>query len=239
MSAIKLYTSKSDALYFKDSQRNKFYEFGGIQLLPSGEYSQKFNYSTASFTSAGAYKVSDDSFKANMLPSISIITSVLGGTKFLYFDGLPDLGNDLIYLKIGYGTSSFYYSNPFYITALDEDKTTRFAYYDSYNEYITEGSSDQSIQLKVWFRQNSRQSELTSYYETKTKNTVTHPLKSNNLEMYESEFMSMEDLITVTDILESPYLFVNDEQRNLFEAVKLPELTQQENFGKIRFTLNY
>jgi len=56
--------------------------------------------------------------------------------------------------------------------------------------------------------------------------------------MYESEFMSMEDLIMVTDILESPVLTVNNSRRYLFEAVKLPELTQQENFGKIKFILN-
>ena len=41
MSAINLYTTKEEALYFKDSQRNSFYEFGGIQLLPNTTYTQK------------------------------------------------------------------------------------------------------------------------------------------------------------------------------------------------------
>jgi len=45
MSAIKLYNSKTEALYFKDSQRNRFYEFGGIQLIPSGYYFQPYTYS--------------------------------------------------------------------------------------------------------------------------------------------------------------------------------------------------
>jgi hypothetical protein len=41
-----------------------------------------------------------------------------------------------------------------------------------------------------------------------------------------------------TEILESPYLYIGSKRYSLFEAVKLPELTQQENFGKIKFTLS-
>ena len=229
MSAINLYATKQEALYFKDSQRNSFYEFGGIQLLPNTTYTQKFNYSTTSFTSVGAYKVSDNSLVANLISNISIISLPSG--KYLEILNLPELGNDLIYLKCGYGVSSFYYSNPFYITALDEDRTTKFTYKDlSSNDY-------ESIGLKVWFRQKSRQAELTTYYESSTKNTVTQAIKTHNLEMYESEFMSIDDLIMTAQILESPYLYIGSKRYSLFEAVKIPELTQQENFAKIKFTL--
>ena len=43
MSAINLYTTKVEAFYYKDSQRNKFYEFGGIQLFPNYTYTQESN----------------------------------------------------------------------------------------------------------------------------------------------------------------------------------------------------
>jgi hypothetical protein len=56
--------------------------------------------------------------------------------------------------------------------------------------------------------------------------------------MYESEFMSIDDLIMTSDILESPYLYIDNKRYSLFEAVKIPELTQQENFAKIKFTLS-
>ena len=237
MSAIKLYTSKTDAFYFKDSQRNRFYEFGGIQLLPANDYFEKFNYPSTSFTSAGAYKVSDNSLKSNMITNVSLYTSPLS-IKYLFLSNLPELGNDLIYLKLVDNFSNTYYSNPFYITSLDEDKTIHIEYYDNFNEYITEANPGQSTNLKVWFRQKSRQSELTKYYETKTKNTVTQAVKSHDLDMYESEFMSMEDLIMTTDILEKPYLFIDGKRCSLFEAIKLPDLTQQENFGKIKFIIN-
>jgi hypothetical protein len=95
----------------------------------------------------------------------------------------------------------------------------------------------QSIGLKTWFRQKSKQTELITYYESSTGRTVNQAIKTKSLEMYESEFMSMEDLIMTAEILESPYLYIGSTRYYLFETVKIPELTQQENFGKIKFTL--
>jgi len=268
MSAIKLYNSKTEALYFKDSQRNRFYEFGGIQLIPSGYYFQPYTYSY------GISKVESFRLRDNVLLNdlSDYIQATVGyGIDFSVDDIMPyDYGNELIYLKFQHspisisiadnfetrvladsGTFesksllyayllpltdsedySYLYSNPFYYTALDEDKTTTIAYRDNFigNRY--------SVGLKVWFRQKSRQSELTSYYETYTKNTVTKAIRSHDLDMYESEFMSLEDLIMTTNILESPILSINGSRCYLFEAVKLPELKQQENFGKIKFIVN-
>jgi hypothetical protein len=252
MSAIKLYTSKTDAFYFKDSQRNRFYEFGAIQLIPNTTYIQKIiglvigvnNYTVSAYKSSDDSEINSSSFIVSItqpflidnqiikidINSLKIDTNMNG---FFYFsiNPLVDFYNELIYLKFTNGVNT-YYSNPFYITALDEDKCTNITYKEPLSSF------EQSIGLKVWFRQKSRQSELNNYYETKTKNTVTHAIKSHNLDMYESEFMSMEDLIMTTDILESPYLAINGSRCYLFEAIKLPELTQQENFGKIKFTIN-
>ena len=253
MSAINLYTTKAEALYFKDSQRNSFYEFGGIQLLPNNTYTQKTTIALENPYVVSILKVEDDSVMGYLLYSITetinmntiridnasitidnnapLTIDVYASTPY-YWSATPniDCSNDLIYLKFTYNSTS-YYSNPFYITALDEDRTTKFTYKDLASNYY------ESIGLKTWFRQKSRQSELTTYYESSTKNTVTQAIKTNNLEMYESEFMSVEDLIMTSEILESPYLYIGSKRYSLFEAVKIPELTQQENFGKIKFTL--
>ena len=252
MSAIKLYTSKTDAFYFKDSQRNNFYEFGAIQLIPNATYIQKIiglvigvnNYTVSAYKANDDSEINSSSFIANVTYPLLIdnqalkidntslkIDTNMNGFFYWSINPLVDFYNELIYLKFTNGVNT-HYSNPFYITALDEDKCTNITYKESLSSF------EQSIGLKIWFRQKSRQSELTSYYETMTKNTVTHTVKSNNLDMYESEFMSMEDLIMTTDILESPYLNINGITVSLFEAIKLPELTQQENFGKIKFVIN-
>jgi hypothetical protein len=277
MSAINLYTTKTEALYFKDSQRNKFYEFGGIQLLPNNSYTQKIATNFGNSYTVYVLKVADDSVIGNDIyaasdtiyaasdtiytnsDTSSVFYSINDGntvyaasntvysasntiyaasdinsdtSSIFYMSITPnvDCYNDLIYLKFTNGTNT-YYTNPFYITALDEDRTTKFSYKDlPSNNY-------ESIGLKTWFRQKSRQSELNTYYESSTKNTVTQTIKTNNLEMYESEFMSIDDLILTSEILESPYLYIGSKRYSLFEAVKIPELTQQENFGKIKFTL--
>jgi hypothetical protein len=232
MSAINLYTTKTQALYFKDSQRNSFYEFGGIQLIPAQTYTQLFNYSYT-ITKVESFKVSDGSLLNDLTAYITIDT--VSSVKYISIDlnnSFPyDYANNLIYLRFTYSGSSYLYSNPFYYTSLDEDRTTKFTYSNN-STY-----DDLSIGLKVWFRQKSRQSELTTYYESSTKNTVTQAIKTHNLEMYESEFMSIEDLIMTAEILESPYLYIGNKRYSLFEAVKIPELTQQENFGKIKLTL--
>jgi len=226
MTAIKLYTSKTDAFYFKDSQRNRFYEFGGIQLLPYNYYLQPYTYSNT-ITKVESFRLRDDVLLNDL--SLYIQATVGYGVEF---SAIPyDYGNELIYLRFT-NSGGYFYSNPFYYTALDEDKTSLIGYRDNFVDDLY------YVSLKVWFRQKSRQSELTTYYETKTKNTVTQAIKSHDLDMYESEFMSMEDLIMTTDILESPVLFINGSLCSLFEAIKLPDLTQQENFGKIKFIIN-
>lgn len=293
MSAINLYATKAEALYFKDSQRNSFYEFGGIQLIPNTTYTQKVtNIELGNSYEISVLKVADDSVVGNLLFTLTELINLntiyadnivyyvsnnstisvdenANGISWISISPTQDFGNDLIYLKFkgdpiytsiisnfrtrvlaDVGTIeaeaqlqallltlmdandfTYYYTNPFYITSLDEDRVTRYVYKDlTSNEY-------ESIGLKTWFRQKSRQSELTTYYESSTKNTVTQAIKTQNLEMYESEFMSIDDLIMTATILESPYLYIGSKRYSLFEAVKIPELTQQENFGKIKFTL--
>ena len=229
MSAINLYTTKAEALYFKDSQRNSFYEFGGIQLLPVKYYFQPYAYPYA-ITKVESFRLRDGVLLNDL--SQYIQPTVGYGIDFSIDEAMPyDYGNELIYLRLTY-SGGYLYSNPFYYTSLDEDKTTYIEYRDNFSD------DTYRVSLKLWFRQKSRQSEITTYYETNTKNTVTQAIKSHDLDMYESEFMSMEDLIMTTDILESPVLVMNNSVCYLFEAVKLPELTQQENFGKIKFTIN-
>lgn len=230
MSAISLYTTKAEALYFKDSQSNDFYEFGGIQLFPNSTYTQKSTgIDFKNPYAISVLKVDDDSVITNLLYSIQ---EIINETTSYYWSITPtkDCYNNLIYLKLTY-LSTNYYSNPFYITALDEDKVTNFTYKDLESNYY------ETIGLKTWFRQKSKQCELTTYYESSTKNTVTQAIKTKSLEIYESEPMSMDDLIMTTEILKSPYLYIGNTKYTLFESIKIPELTQQENFGKIKFTL--
>jgi hypothetical protein len=254
MSAINLYTSKTLSHYFRDSQVNNFYEFGGIQLLPNNTYTQKSTgIELGNGYTISVLKVADDSLLGYLLFSlveVIYLGSIYADSTFFFADNnstvrvdsnasgtywwsitpTEDFGNDLIYLKFTNGTTTRY-TNPFYITALDEDNITNFTYKDlASNQY-------EKIGLKTWFRQKSKHTELITYYESSTGKTVTQGIKTKDLEMYESEFMSIEDLIMTAEILENPYLFIGNTRYYLYESVKIPEITQQENFAKIKFTL--
>ena len=128
MSAINLYTTKEEALYFKDSQRNSFYEFGGIQLLPNNIYTQKSSgIELGNIYSVQAYSVDDDSYLGTI--AITDITEEVNGNEYyanstairvdtttirvdtnsisdLYwsFNSIQDFGNELIYLKMTYNS---------------------------------------------------------------------------------------------------------------------------------------
>jgi len=291
--AIKLYSTKSDAFYFKDSQINNFYEFGGIQLIPNTTYTQKSDsielsnsYSISvlnayddSVLGKLQYSISSTNSSSNLLAfanstsvyannDIQRVDTYYASNEYWSITPTQDFGSNLIYLRfeinqlvldtikafknrvsaasgtfedtaylsielsyLSSGDLTYYYTNPFYITANDEDSVTSFSYKDLSTENL------QTLGLKVWFRQKSRQTELTTYYESSTRNTVTQAIKSHNLEIYDSEYMSIDDLILTSQVLESPYLYIGSTRYALFEAVKIPELTQQENFAKIKFTL--
>lgn len=252
MNAINLYTTKTQALYVKNSQRNVFYEYGGIQLVLGAKYTQAITgIELANAYDVDVCRVSDDVVIGDIfyeLEEQTDETTIYADSETLYADSetllvdtnsgaelwsitpTQDFGDELIYLRFTYG-ASVYYTNPFYITSLDEDTCTRIEYKNLSAEI------NQSISLKFWFRQKSRQSELTTYYESSTRNTVTQAIKTHNLELYESEFMSIDDLILTATLLESPYLYIDNKRCSLFEAIKIPELTQQENFGKLKFII--
>ena len=50
--------------------------------------------------------------------------------------------------------------------------------------------------------------------------------------------MDVEQLIALTEVLENPYLYIDNIRASLFEAVEIPELTGQENFGSVTFNVS-
>jgi len=122
MSAINLYTTKQEALYFKDSQRNSFYEFGGIQLLPNNTYTQKVTIALKNPSAISVLKIADDSvigsvpYEFNEETNINTIyaasNTIYAANNIIRTDSfsnsifymsitpIVDFGNELIYLKL-------------------------------------------------------------------------------------------------------------------------------------------
>lgn len=238
---INIYRTTEEAFYFKNSQQNNFYIFTGVHLLPnnSSSYVQKTNTPNGiSLEDWVVYAVDMCSGeKTNISASFMVeeLTNSTNGDPQLFWSltNVPvDFGYNLIYLEINQIFGETFYSSPFLLTNEESDKVTQFHYKDKRTDTY------QSIGFQTWFRQKTRQEELTSYYETSTRNTVTQAVKVNKLEKHKSEMMDLDNLDLLCDVLISPYLYVNKVRCSLFESIKFPELTQQENFGMIDFTLS-
>lgn len=238
---INLFRSKDEALYFKNSQLNGFYVFTGVQLLPNNPISYTQITDTPDGLIVNDWIVNAVTLYKNVKTDITAyfnvdsVTNSLNGNPQLFWSltDVPfDFGSNLIYLEVQQAIGETFYSQPFLLTDYENEKTTQFHYKDKRTDIY------QSIGFQSWFRQIDKKTKLTSYYEASTRNTVTQAVETNKIEKHVSEVMAIDTLVQLTDILESPYLYVNSIRCSLFEAISIPELTQQENFANITFTLS-
>jgi len=238
---INLYRTKEEAFYFRNSQENRFYNFEGVHLLPNNtlKYVQVTNTPDGLNLEDWTVVAVDlcDEVRTNISDYFLIekLTNSVNGDPQFYWSLLNvpfDFGDRLIYLEITQTLGETFYSTPFLLTDEGIDKTTQFHYKEKrVDEY-------QSIGLKTWFRQSTKQTELTTYYESSTKNTVTQAVQTSKIDIYHSELMDIDTLIKVTDVLENPYLYLDLVRGSLFEAVSIPDLTAQENFAEIKFQIS-
>lgn len=238
---INIYRTKEEAFYFKNSQINRFYSFNGVQLLPLNinKYVQVTNTPDGINLEDWTVDVVDlcTNVKQDITASFnveSLTNSDNGDPQFFWslYNVPYDFGMNLIYLEIKQSLGETFYSTPFLLTNEESEKTTQFTYKAKRTDTF------QSIGFQTWFRQNTKQTELTTYYEVSTQQTVTQAVKRNKIARYVSELMDIEQLISLTEVLENPYLYINNVRASLFEAVEIPELTMQENFGFVDFDVS-
>lgn len=238
---INLFRTKEEAFYFKNSQINTQFIFKGVQILPNNtaKYMQVTDTPNGIDLEDWSVNVVDLCKGTNTDVTdyffVDLLTNDLDGAPQLYWSltNVPfDFGYRLVYLEITQLAGETFYSTPFMLTNIESEKTTQFHYKDS-NENIF-----QSISLQTWFEEEDKKTELTTYYEVSTKNTVSQAIKTSKLEKFRTELMPKSVVILLTYILESPVLYVNYTRCSLFEAVDLPEKTSQENFIEASYILS-
>ena len=240
--AINLYRTTEEAFYFRNSQINNFYMFGGIQLLPNNS----IPYIKVTNTPDGI-NLEDWTVLAKSLcgtKSIDITSSFMVEDLINSDNGNPqiiwslkninaDFDIDLVYLEVQQSLGETFYSTPFSLTAYESEKTTQFHYKFKRTDIY------QSLSFRTWFRQEDEKIELTTYYETSTQNTVTQSVKVNNVSIYKSELMALMELKKLSEILRSPYLYADSIRCSLYEAIEFPKMKAQENYGFISYSLSF
>ena len=240
---INLYRTLEESMYFKNSPRNNFYSFSGIQLLPNNpnKYIQVTNTPNGiNLEDWTVYGVSVcGTYEADITSSFMVeklTNSLNGNPQFIWsLTNVPiDFGWGLIYLRIEQAVGETFYSTPFKLTAINEELTSQITYkYKRTDEF-------QSIGAQIWFRTKSFQMNIQNYYETSTENTVTTAVQSNRTEFWETENMSIDNLINIVNVMKLPYVYINGVRTHFFDAPEMPKPQSQENFGymELHLTLN-
>ena len=238
---IKLKRTLEEAMSFVDSQVNRYYIMSGIQLLPNNpmKYIQVTDISTGmhieDWTVNAVNLRTEEKTDITISFFVESLTNSTNGDPQLFWSLTNvgfDFGYDFVYLEITQTFGETFYSTPFLLTDVNAEKTSMFHYKSKKNDVM------QSIGMQSWFRQIQRNEELTQYYETSTKTTVTTSQKLNKLEKYFNEQMPLYIIDLFMDVLSSPYLYINTIRSSLFEAPKMPDLIGEENFGKFDYMIS-
>lgn len=238
---INLYRTKEEAFFFKNSQLNTQYIFKGVQLMPNSPAKYIQRTETPNGIDLEDWTVFIVDPCTNIKTDVTLyffvdkLTNSLDGAPQLYWSltNVPfDFGYKLVYLEVNQDIGETFYSTPFLLTEIEIEKTSILHYKESKElEY-------QSIGLQIWFLDDDKKTELTTYYEVSTKNTVSKAIKTSNLSLYRTEMIPKEMIILLTYALESPILYIDGQRFSLFEAIDIPAKTSQENFTYIDIKLS-
>lgn len=239
---IGLFKSLNEAMYFKNSQINTQFIFSGVQLLPNNpnKYIQVTNTPNGINLEDWIVKVMSicgeelgditDSF------TVESLTNSDNGNPQLFWslkNITLDFGSQLIYLKITQILGETFYSQPFKITAQEEEKTTQISY------KFKESDEIQSLGFRMWFDDEDLIQELTTYYEVSTQSWVSASVEQGYVEMWRTELIHKSVLLKLKEILGLPFVYINGVRASLKEAPETPKKVAQENFAEMTFVLNF
>lgn len=240
---IDFYNTLDEALFIRTSPQVDYYEERGIQLLPNNTlpYIQITNVTGGIELEDWTVFVVDKctgtetDITAQFLVD-EIFTDDSGDAQFKWSitNVAADFGNNLVYLKAIQSIGETFYSNVFQFTANESEKTTRIDYKEKTSD------SMQSIQVKMWFWQPLKNQEVSTYYETSTRNTVTTVIKSQKYERWITQEISNDLFIKISEVFENKLAYINLIRSRLFEAVEVKEHAEQQNFEEniLKITFN-
>ncbi|HAT75674.1 MAG TPA: hypothetical protein DCS19_02245 [Flavobacterium sp.] len=239
---INIFRTKEEAFYFKNSYMNNHYDFSGVHLLPNNAMAYVQVTDTPNGINLEDWTVNIvDLCKETKVDitdyfMVEVLTNARNGEPQFYWSltNVPfDFGYNMQYLEITQTIGETFYSTPFLLTNEESEKVSQFHYKEK------RADTYQSISFKAWYRSTDKKTELTTYYETSTRHTVTKAIKTNVIETYKTDKVSIDSLIQLSDVLESPYLYVNTIRASLFQAIDLPKPKDRENYGQMDINLSF
>jgi hypothetical protein len=239
---IEFYGTLDEALTERTSPQINLYEVRGIHLLPNNiyPYIQTTNVSSGiELEDWSAYIVNTwDSSETDITSYFTIenvFTDDNGNAQFTWsLTNVPfDFGNKMVYLKVSQTIGETFYSNMFQFTENNSEKTIRIDYRSNGQDVM------QSIQLKMWYWQTLKNQELSTYYETSTRNTVTNVVKSQTYEKWLTNSISNSLFLKISDVFEYKYVYINLLRCNLFENIEIKEHSGTQNYASNTLNISF
>lgn len=239
---INIFKSLTDAMTFKNSQLNNQFDFSGIQLLPNNpnKYVQVTN--TPGGINLEDWTVLVMSICGEELGDISEsflveapTNSDNGNPQFIWsLLNIPqDFGFGLIYLQITQAVGEVFYSQPFKITSINEEKTCQITY------KYKESDEIQSIGFNAWYDDDDLLQQEVTYYEESTQSWVTASMEQGEVDYWRTNKMMKTNLKHLKRILGLPFVYINGIRASLKEVPEIPQKKSRENFAEMSFTVNF
>ena len=247
---IKIETTKEAAMAYRNSPQMEFYSFRGVQLLPEQESYRQRTYASDGISLEGYSSVEVFDICGNLLPST--IDAAFGVVEAFNDPntGLPqviwelenvddDFGDQLIYLRIGVG-DSFYYSSPFYLTAVNQEYTAKFYYRNIPTQTYL------SIGLNIWYKSPDTSETLTTYDTVSTNVRRTIINKNIEFEYWQTDVIDILIFGRIKKMFSCRDLYLWDYtpgelpvRCGMFETFDTPLLEGKENFAEAELTLTF
>lgn len=211
----------------------------GIQLLPNNIYPYIQNTANPDGVELEDWTVEVVTPCGKVLGDI---TESFSCQPFNDNDGIPqitwqllnvpiDFGWRMVCLKITQTAGETFYSNPFMLTSIDANKTTRFDYRESKFDVM------QSVQLVTWFRNVRNADTINVRTEVSTQITRSKTVQKIRPRRMFTDFMPVHLIERVVTMLESTYVYVNLVRHNLFEAPEITDPQGDANFVELEYLL--
>lgn len=239
---INIFKSLNEAMYFKNSQINTQFVFSGVQLLPNNPNKYIQVTDTKNGINLEDWIVKVYSICGKELGDITdsflveSLTNSDNGNPQIFWSLKninKDFGWGLVYLKITQILGETFYTNPFRITAIEQEKTTQVNY------KFKESDTIQSLGFNLWYDDEDLLQELTTYYEESTKSWVSASMEQGYIEFWKTELMQKTTLLKLKEIMGLPFVYINGVRASLKEASETNKKVSQENFAEMTFTLNF
>lgn len=217
-----------------------------IQLLPTEYYLQITNFASGIVFNGDyeAYLIDcNGTTKADITSKVAIYEFVdnEGINQIaieLYKLGL-DFYKQSLYLKLVHTTSNdVYYSNSFYLTNYEANKTTRFDYRNG-NEFfdIAYNKVDfyQSIRLITWFSDLVDETEVGNYYQISKGNTISNRPLYKQREKYKFDYLNNFVFERTNAMLLSDIVYIDCVRQTNKTTCKSGEFIGDSNYYKSEF----